>query len=616
MTPEIETQLNSSNMEARSVKINILDIPIRDGHVHTQTWDTSVFETLSTSDKTIPIKDMLDAYTTVMRYFNLDAVDYEFLETTLLDMTIDNAKLVSTTDNQLVITEYDFFRSLKYFYNDLNWRINVHRSIPHGNKIRRLINWHKYGEMILTSICEMIITAAIVIFNISSLDWATLVIALSALCSFNMACMILTYSNAFSYIDNYALAKFVPTEYISGIRVIHATKLCLLYVLYAITRMLQIRHVLDKCKNGCTRSSIHIVEYHTEQVIISWRFFLSQISYWGMLPVIIGMCVLYLSRKPSTRYLSMVLLIVMYCIQQYFDKTNSKAFYALLPILGMFSMINVNDIYHMKFGIRELTFLGSYSKLPIIPKDCISTQLMKFNCLKIDIKNKHLTNDKWNSVIITHDNIHGCAYIITNKPFVTAMDNYGDIYIGSNAVAKCRLYSTYSYTCVFCKDSGLYAFLAMLEHRNLNNIKTKIKLIWIITNISVVADMLDNINSIQDMGSDINITIFFSPHHTINKYLSQDTITKFSYLQCAIHYSIGIDILTHMKSISYCILHKLDIYATLNNLLLTMHSIGECSTLGIFVCGDDMLVQNVQINVDLLNHNYYGIHLDMWADIA
>ncbi len=613
--------INSNNSFINAKNENhILNIPIRNENTKPViSHETILFEQLSSSNNKISIQELADAYITVMTYYNLPSFTKSIIKNEMLAIYFKEGYYLTTRVNNddIFIMEYNFYKSLKYFFNELNWRICNNRIIHSSNKIKYRINWHKYGIIIISLLFDAIILSFVTVISKKILSWVTLIRIASTLCSLNLFNIVLTYLDSSKFDIDKIITIIVPIENIKLFRCFCRIKFYIFYTMYILAYMLQINLSLNKCKYGCAKNDILIVNGDSYPIVISWKYFMSKCVYLFMLLVIVLFISLHIvEHKHSLFYITTIFLILFNTIQQLLDINSVLLYWINVPLLLIFIVDHWNEIYYQKFGINHIIRFKSYIKIPIIPRKNIKTKINKFNCMLVNIKHKCITNNKWKKCLISFDDIYNCTYItINNYNYKQSIDDKKyPLYIGYGSISKFRLYSSYNIICAFCKNTCIYTIIAIINKEKMLNNCRKIKLFWIITNIELMIDFNMHLNIIKNISKNIDITIYYAPKSSNNNYLSQSTLNKFNYLQCVIHFNTNIDILTRVRSDNYCIINKLNVYDILNEILLTMYSIGEYSTIGIFTCGDISFINNVNINANLLINNHYGINLNIWSE--
>jgi len=602
-------------------KRNILDISVRpDNMTSIISWETSMFQELCSSKNFINVQNLLDAYLEIMEYFNLQAMDNGFVENTLRDIYFDGYYLISNNNNENVIFEYNFYKSLKYYANDLKWRACNYRVVQSGNKINNYTIWHKYRTLILTSIIDLMIASIVIIYTINFdnfVSWITMIYIASSLCVTNLIYYLCRYIDIKSYWLGHSLIRLFSLEYCNVAKFMYVFKFCVFYILYIIAHLLQINHALKICKHGCKRSSIKIVKSTDAITVISWSFFLTKPLYWLTLIILtLFIALRIILHKRMNSFYVIVLLYICVIVQQFLDINNIKLQFVLLFVLCLFVIDHRHDVNYYTFDINQYLEFKKYIKIIINPRNSITKELTEFNCALINTNHASIGTYKWINCMFVNDLCHNNKYIIVDRKYLT-FDNLAKnkpISIGYCTKSKFRLYYIYRTICIFCKNAGIYEFIALASHKKANQVINKITVIWAITDIELVIDLRESINHIKNNFLDITMHIYYAPDVLGNIYLQNKIFARFNYLQCVIHKLTSIDILSQVSCPAYCLINKLNAYDILNSLLLTTSLIGNTHPIGVFICGDSAFINNIKINTQLLYNNQYGINIEIWSE--
>ncbi len=586
---------------------NILNMPMQNDDMQIViSWDVSLFDQLCSGNNEIEMNELIIAYINMLRRFNINHMNIEFVKTALLSIKHnDKPMFIDVGNKEYVIRRSSFFKSLKNYSIDLKWRMHNIRVFQQINQSRVCIDWSKlcvYAHSLFINIICVGICYLAHLYNHTIASWIAIIYISKFLFTINLICYVCSCMNIVDYVP-IAIMKKIKHTHPHGM--LYEIQFYIFYICYVLAHVLQIRYSLITCRNGCNKETILIAGVGSGHIEISWNYFMCKIFYWFM-PVIVIICgCRVVFRKRSFNTIFLYILAICIIIQQCMDKVQSKIYISIILVFGLYVIHRRRDMFYDKFGIRYYDNAGLYTKISIIPKSCMMRAINSFNCIFVNVK---YSNNEWTRCVLT-SNSHDDPYIILNKKDVSiTMDD--SIQLGYYTISNFRFYYLYDTICVFCQDTGIEQFTSIINDRTLRNASTYIKLVWVITDINIVATYHSRI--ISDAYT--HISVYFSPSVKYVAYTQED-LYRFNYLQCIISYHTGIDILTGVSSPFCSIVDKLNIYKTIHDIIL---SVGitklDQSQIGIFVCGNNTFIDNVNLNVKLMKRNVHKIKLIMWSE--
>ncbi len=581
------------------------------------TWETLVFEKLCAGNRQILVSDLADAYDKVMRYYGMPIENRTFVQNTLQDVFWDETYLVS--DNKEldeVITEGSFYRTIKYYANDLRWRVCNYRITRINNTITHTVDWSKYVMIIVLCVLDVLIGAGVAGY-VSTLDdisaWLVGIYIGASLCAANLMYYLLSSVNLSTCGLGHTFDIILHTEYIGLLRRWCMAKFAVLYIIYMTSNALQVRHVLNACLSGCSHRYTHIVRSGHAPIVVSWGYFLQKPLYWLSIFVIILVPMLCLvGRNRVAKFWITVALTSIIIIQQAIDMNTLWLHMSLIPTLIIYIIDHWYDVYYMTYSIERCITYAAHTQIPVIVKNRVSYALAQFNCIWVYVHHDSMGKHRWMKCLMTNDS-NDMQNIILDNGCITndlVMSEH-PINIGYCNRSRFGLYSRYETACVFCKDAGIHELIAMIDHRESMYGDTNIVAIWLLTDIRMVKELKDELMRIKKIQTGITLHIHYSPSVSTSEILKEDIIVKFNYLQCVIHRLTGIDILAQVSCPAYCMIDKLSAYSVIDSLLLLRGLSGKKDAIGIFACGDVCFVEHVRTSAWLFKGNNYNIQLDI-----
>ncbi len=617
------SDIDASPMDAHTGNRNYaLDIA---AHIDTAygitSWDNMVFSELCNSKGYVSCADLIDAYDQVMTSYGLRPMPQSFIENSLKEARPDGAYLAMVNNSEVLISNPAFYRTLRYYATDLRWRICNYTVVQAGVKRTMWLDWHRNGVQVVATIIDIVVCGsamAIISKSTDLLSWITLIYVMSALVSTNIMYYIMTSIDVSSVrTECCLLPKLLPSEFFVMHRTVFAMKTVVAYACYAIGHLLQISSVLQTCRHGCNKADIRIVGTGGGPIRISWMYFLAKPMYWLTI-VIVGAAISIYVMERMRIMPSAAVAFTAVCIiaQQWLDHASGNMHIGILLMLVVYMADHWRDIYGCRFNIDQYKEFDKFVRVHINPKQCLVDFLQRFNCVLIDTGHISLARRRYVRCIATCDYRDAYKYVVINRDALKEPHEFSTtapISIGRYELSKFRFYHLYDMACMFCKDAGIYAFIAVVHHRKSTHARNHIKLIWVVSDMGILIEFNDALNYVRMTAPDIDINIYYC--EPSSKPIASNVLVRFNYLQCVIFRHTSTDILSCANGSNYCILGRANAYDIINGAISTINAMGlHDAPMGVFACGDTAFIQNVKINTSILRRNHYGTKLRIWTD--
>ncbi len=441
---------------------------------------------------------------------------------------------------------------------------------------------------------------------------------------------------------------------------LYAYKICAYSVLHVVAHMLNIDHVIHRCKDGCQTEDVPIVKSSNTTTVISWTYFLKHGSFCtGIVLTVLFVAFLTFSvasKKYNRPY-----------VFAWMHRVMSLTVFLLTIVHGYKHLLGMNYSYIIILPFllwfiyeRRLEYL---SCLSCTPNKLLHTlkinnwDLSKPGLITLWLQDARRNRDTSLVSQIDHNTHHletSCAIYVNHPdiskyewhPFTVSTgytsqdrvlyikqvgkwtDNINQMLIGGGGIGErsylrygryelssFRYYKNYKKRIFICSNLGITAYISMM--RDMNNTianRESTYFIWSVNDLSIVnmvARVLNEIN-INTKSKHIKMYIYFSNKTNINllPHISLER-SAMHMLQCVMHNYFGFDIIANCKIPNAIILGRFNpeqLYSSLIN------KEKPNSLIGVFVCGSTKYCEIIHKLNKVYSNNDKRIVFDLWTD--
>lgn len=603
-------------------------------------WELSLFYQITANDdnfdsQKILIDDLIDAYETFMVSKSLVPLERELMIHQLRQIRVRNG--TSLVDNGMI--------SYYAFRQSLNWMtdINRHYSNEHINILSppSCFNWYRNNVLIITGILEIIMICLIVLPKISIGIWLLISRVSAIMILSNMAWLLVSLLPFSNIIPDNLLIKGYPVEHSTFYHKVFGVKILLASVSHIIGHALQVVYVLQKCVEGCSRESVHIVHESDDPVMISYSYFASQYPYYTGI-ILACICFLLassilLTRSGMVRYsnntlihkycgILIMIMVIAHGGQGLLGFNYSYVF--VLPLFVFYLWDHRYELYPITIDINRWFITPTMIRLYLRDSDRFSKMLDRFENVSISVKYPEVSKLEWHTFTLSR-NYESKDLILSMKRvgrWTNALaDNlqcnvepFDYLQVGHCAQSNFRFHRQYNIRYFFCAGIGITAFMASIADMIRNPIFTRIKsvLVWSVNDVSLITQFGDHIMSMQKKISDIHVFVYYSNRSSSNENVCHESKVKFSYLQSVIYANYKVDIVSGNVSPMCCRFGRADFINILSREASTIPKTIRPKTAGVFICGSKTYANHALDCIDKVNRGQSNIQFKAWPEIA
>ena len=637
---DANVEINNSSREL----VSIFNPPIRcQRGLVVLPWEFGFFKELAThNENIIRIDELISAYENVMRMYGLDPIARYCI--------IDHLNQISTMDgSQLVINNTIRYQA---FTGVLKWFIQIRKHYAEdANQLDSIIfnalncnkfDWHKNGLIIATAFIDATIAGLIVGSHSNLSSWLIFARISAVIILTNVMYLLIPLVSSSNFIPDRILANGFPAEHSSYYHKIFGMKVFIASATHTLGHVLQIRHALKSCVNGCTRKSIHIIPNSNHQTVISWKYFSKQYAYaTGIILIILFVIMSFsivLNKKQFLRYST----------NQHIHKYVSLIVFIMIIAHGCSNLLGFNYsfvftlplliayLWHRRYKIKtnhvrinKWTITPLVTKLYLQDDQLLNNMLDTFENVTVYVNYPKVSKIEWhpftlsrgygtNDAIISMRRVgiwtNSISNILLNKP-----EGYDHINIGHYIRSKFRFHRLYQLRYFFCAGIGITAFMASMADMIRQSTKGQIRtvLIWSVDSIEIINEFRNQIIDIQSKLQNIKIMIYYSNRSRRTRQPSQKMQMRFLFLQSLLYGHSKLDIVTGKRNLFCCSLQRVDFMKVLTRAVLDAYqTTTKVRQIGVFICGSKSYVDNALMCVKTVNRNKYNVRFRAWSECA
>ena len=635
---------NAESKKSTPVLASIFNPPIRcQRGLVVIPWEFGFFKEVAThNENIIKIDELISAYENVMRMYGLDPIARYCI--------IDQLDQISTLDGSDLVVN----NTIRYqaFTGVLNWFIKIRKhyaedtnqldSILLNSLYCNNIDWHKNGLTIATALIDIIIAGLIVGSHADLPVWLIFARIFAVIILTNVMYLLIPLVSASNLIPDRILANGFPAEHSNYYHKIFGMKVFVASAMHSLGHVLQIRHALKFCVNGCTRRSIHIIPYANHQTLISWGYFSKQYAYATGIILMILFAIMalsivlnkkqiirYSSNQHIHKYISLIgmIMIVAHGCSNLLGFNYSFVF--TLPLLTAYLWHRRYEIKNNHVRINKWTITPLVTKLYLQDDQLLNDMLDTFENVTVYVNYPKVSKIEWHPFTLsrgygTNDAIlsmkrvgiwtNSISNILLNKPA-----GYDHLNIGHYTRSKFRFHRLYQMRYFFCAGIGITAFMAAMADMIRNSVKGQILtvLIWSVDSIDIINEFRNQIIDIQSKLQNIKVLIYYSNRSKRTRQTSQKMQMRFLFLQSLLYGHSQLDIVTGKRNLFCCSLQRVDFMKVLTRAVLDVHqTTNKISQVGVFICGSKSYVNNALMCVNTINRNKYSVRFRAWSECA
>lgn len=592
-------------------------------------WEVILYKTLTDSTQQIDIDELYDEYSTFM-----DAQGLPVLPKKIILEYLDDLLTYRIGSNKI---------SYKAYTDSLRWctdnnRLYLPRIAP-GQYIDpkrfKYVDWTKCMVVLLSQSIDLIAVGLLILSNPDFPLWLIVARCGAVMVLTNIAYILLPLINIAHFIPDQMLAIVFPSKYSSFYHAVFGIRVLIAGLVHTIAHILHVREVIRKCVDGCLRKDIHIVPRGDTTIVVSYAYFFSLYAYVTGF-VLVGIFVLLLVALLLNRYgflrYSMNQTIHKYCatIGIIFviahGGTHLVGFnfsYVLtLPFMVIYLWVHRHEVFFKKIRINRWVVTPNLIRLYLEDDDRFDKMLSSFGTVTVYVNHSKVSHLEWHPFTLSRG---GKEATISMQRLGSWTKSFGNVLqmgpqvaqyikIGSYKRSKFRFHHLYNVRYFFCAGIGITAFIsAMTDTNNRAQAKYKSVLIWSVSNMDIVKEFIRHLNDLHHQMPRMKIEIYYSNSKRGLVYLSEQTQTRFRYLQSIIHGYNSMDIAFGAPSCAHCNFNRVDFMQVLSRAILTLKN-GSDKNVGAFICGSNAYVANAIRYINLANANDNGIVFHVWPE--
>lgn len=587
----------------------------------------------------ISIDDVINSYQIVLTKFEipltLDIEDIKILlKSPKIQLNDDTIKYYTFGNHLKSLNKY--FKKLHFDYIDT---FTLSNNINLSNK---------FIFQILFTIIDILII--IIVFLSTTVNYyITSARAMAVTFLINIFYILCQYSDIANYLPIIILQYFPYSDKVYFHK-LFALKSIVYASIHTLMHMLNIKYILNLCKDGCNYSDIPFIkERKKDTIVIDFNYFNKFSAFITGYMLVAIMIILGLMAikfhyygRPSVmlfthRILCIIffILIILHGVEHLLGFNFSYIF--ILPLFIVFLYFRISEV----FECRKLKILN----WDISHENIITLWLNKSNnyldinphavynniypSCALFIKINKISNFEWHpftvstgftvNELVLNINIVG-QWTKRLKSFLQNSNELinTEFYItyGRSKLSAFRFYKLYKTNIFVCSNLGIAPYISLMRDiiMNSNNYEFDNYFIWSVNSIEmikIISDILNEIN-LNPSIRHLKIYIYYSNKNNIKAMnLSNMDILSFYYLQLLIHSSYTLDIISNCKLPTIIILGR----SNISNIIKTIiNKLPYNSKIGIFTCGSKRYCEVVKSQASKYINNSKNIKLNLFAD--
>lgn len=606
----------------------------------------SNYKALAHPSSIIFIKNLYDAYVHVMTVKGITPMTYDDIHEIFHHITyIDHTRKKKSIINHIQIGQSNYTNIVLTMskYNRISFIQGLYDSyISIKNPLWIYTEQNKFTiskfTLIILSLQLIEIAAIVLVVLLKCRNYPIYLIiarASSVMILLNSFFLLVHISNITQYIDNRLIRK-ITTNSSGFFHKLFGFKILLGGLIHTIGHILHIDHVLSLCKTGCNIDSVHTVPNNTIRLVISWKYFLSQPTYYTGI-ILVGLCIftglIILIQKLSiiriaTFYnvhkvsaLLFFIIIIWHGVQQLLGFNLSYIF--VLPMLLVYMYTRRFETLTQTLQISKWHITDTMIRLYVINSSELIHQLDRCIALSVYVNHPGVSKYEWHPFTLTFGiNKYEGSFNIKStgkwtKAFVNRILKDSNhhivqyINIGHVTQSCFRFYKFYTTRIFFCSGIGITPFLTVMNNIINNKINSNDIFVWSIGDIELIKEFQTIINTLIKRHK-LQIFIFYSNSaKQSNTIITSANWHKYNFLQTLIHYYTDIDIVHGVT------LPMITILERINPTSIISRIINQCDSgtnIGVFVCGGASYANAIDESVSIMQNNKKNITLDLWIE--
>ncbi len=552
------------------------------------------------------------------------------------------------TNNKISFIELKKLMTISNKYTDAN-RMHTLRTYtmePKGIQLSSL-----FHPLVILSILDIVLIGVVVaetnhkLIKTRNLPGNEITVALLVLArigafGFLLNCffILLHVIDIYRYISTALAYKLHLGDY-KKVHYVLVVKTVVYMTLHVISHMINIDHIIHRCKSGCQKLDVPIVKSKDYPVVISWAYFSRQgpfLTGYILTAAFVSFIVLSILGKKYIRPFAFVwihriaavcilILVILHGYKHLLGFNFSYVF--VLPILIVYLYVRRAE-YLFTSKIRIENWNTSRAKLITLrlhKDDDSYHKLLTSGALYINVPS--ISYLEWHPFTIsTGFSLSDRVLYInvvgewTNKLSCKLQNGEGmdNPYVnyGRYELSTFRFYVQYKKRVFICSNLGITAYISMMKEiiQDKSQHGTTTYFIWCTSNLNMVGMISRVLNEIRMNAklTHMKMFIYFSNRTNLStlSVVSKEAASLYL-IQTIIHNYFGIDVLSNTK-IPNCI-----IIGRFNPEQLYMSMINRESpdiTIGIFVCGSKRYCDLLRKLNSIYSGNSKNITFDLWLD--
>ncbi len=592
-------------------------------------WEVILYKILVDSTQQIDIDILYEEYNTFM-----DAHGLSVLPKKIILEYLDELLTYRIGSNKI---------SYKAYTDSLRWcadnnRLYLPRIAP-GQYIDpkrfKYVDWTKCMVVFLSQCIDLIAVGLLILSNPDFPLWLIVARCGAVMVLTNIAFILLPLINIAHYVPDRMLAIVFPSKYSAFYHSVFGIRVLIAGLVHTVAHILHVREVIKDCIDGCPRDDIRIVPRGDTTIVVSYAYFFSLYAYVTGF-VLVGIFVLLLISLLLHRYqflrYSMNQTIHKYCatigiiVIIAHGGTQLIGFnfsYVLtLPLLVIYLWIHRHELFFKKIRINRWVVTPTLIRLYLEDDDRFDKMLSSFGTVTVYVNHSKVSYLEWHPFTLSRG---GKEATISMQRIGSWTKAFGNVLqmgpqvaqylkIGSYKRSKFRFHHLYNVRYFFCAGIGITAFISAMTDTNTRaQAKYKSVLVWSVSNMDIVKEFIRHLNDLHRQMPRMKIEIYYSNSSRGLVHLSEQTQTRFRYLQSIIHGYNSMDIAFGAPSCAYCNFNRVDFMQVLSRAILTLKN-GSDKNIGAFICGSNAYVKTAIRYINLANANDNGIVFHVWSE--